>query len=96
MGTRVTQSLHPYLDYSVVQAVIQECFPRSKNGKPVEAAFPYEYPFETFGERPARKRRATRWEGNDGFRQAGHGRLPEAPITANPFRTDARFNQNVN
>lgn len=47
IGTRVTQSLHPYLDYSVVQAVIQERFsPIFKNGKPVEAVFPYEYRFE--------------------------------------------------
>jgi TonB family protein len=53
IGTRVTQSLHPYLDYSVVQAVIQERFPPVlKNGKPVEAVFPYEYRFEHLANAP--------------------------------------------
>lgn len=56
IGTRVSRSLHPYLDYSVVQAVIKERFPPVyKNGKPVDAVFPYEYRFEYLAGAPPEK-----------------------------------------
>ena len=71
IGTRVTQSLHPYLDYSVVQAVIQERFPPVlKNGKPVEAVFPYEYRFEHLANAPP-----GRGEQPDGKGMTDSGRL---------------------
>lgn len=47
IGTRVTEPLHPYLDYSVVQALLGWRFePIFKNGKPVDAVFPYTFQFE--------------------------------------------------
>jgi hypothetical protein len=43
----VTEPVHPYLEYSALQALLRERFePVHRNGKPVEAVFPYEFKFE--------------------------------------------------
>jgi TonB family protein len=47
IGIKVTEPVHPYLDYSAVQTLLRERFePVLRNGKPVEAVFPYEFNFE--------------------------------------------------
>ncbi|MCJ7484747.1 MAG: TonB family protein [Candidatus Aminicenantes bacterium] len=43
----VVEPLHPYLDYSVVQALLRWAFePVVRNGKPVGAVFPYSYTYD--------------------------------------------------
>ena len=70
VGAKVIRPLHPYLDYSVVQTLLAAQFePAVKDGKRIEAAFPYEYSFEP-ATTPNQKHR-------DGFRAQTPSASPE-------------------